>query len=322
MERAAAAQVRKPFPHALSLPLIAAPMFLISGPALVLAACREGLVGAFPTPNCRTAEALEDWFRRISSGHEALRREANGKPVGPWAATIVTHRTHDRCEADLALAAKYKSPIVITALGSPRRAVDVVHGYGGLVFADVNSLALARKAADCGVDGLILVSSGAGGHTGSMAGFSFVPQVRQWWDGFIVYAGGVCDGAGIRAAEVLGADLCYMGTMFIATAESQAQPEYKRMLTQYGPDDLVVTKAFTGANASMLRPTIVAAGLDPDNLQPRKQMEFRGQNSNSQPWKGIWSAGQGIAFVDRVKPVAELVSELSAQYAQVRKRHG
>jgi len=322
MERAAHAMVHKPFPHALSLPLIAAPMFLISGPALVLAACREGIIGAFPTPNCRTTEALQQWLQEISSGYAALQREAGGRPVGPWAATVVTHRTNERCEADLALVAEYRAPIVITALGSPRRAVDIVHGYGGLVFADVNSLALAHKAADCGVDGLILVSSGAGGHTGAMAGFSFVPQVRKWWDGYIVYAGGVCDGAGIRAAEVLGADLCYMGTMFIATQESQAQAEYKEMLTQCGPDDLVVTKAFTGANASMLRPTIIAAGLDPDNLQPRKEMEFRGQNSNQQPWKGIWSAGQGVGCVDRVKPVAALADELRQQYARARARHG
>lgn len=322
MERAAPRRLRKPLPFRLSLPLIAAPMFLISGPELVLAACREGAIGAFPTPNCRTVEDLEAWLKTISQGHAALQEAAGDAPVGPWAATIVTHRTNDRFEADLELVAKYRAPIVITALGSPARAVERVHAYGGLVFADVNSVALARKAADCGVDGLVLVSSGAGGHTGAMAGFSFVPQVRRWWDGFIVYAGGVCDGAGIRAAEVLGADLCYMGTMFIATEESRAEADYKQMLVDCGPDDLLVTKAFTGANASMLKPSIVAAGLDPEQLQPRKEMEFRGQNSANKPWKNIRSAGQGLGLIEAVRPVAALMADLREQYAASRAARG
>ncbi len=307
--------MRKPFPFPLSMPLIAAPMFLISGPELVLAACREGIVGSFPTPNCRTSEALEDWLQKITTGIEALKREHPSRAIGPWAATIVTHRTNDRFEADFELCVKYRAPIVITALGSPARVVDKVHAYGGLVFADVNSVKLARKAADCGVDGLVLVSSGAGGHTGEMAGFSFVPAVRQWWDGYIVYAGGICNGNGIRAAQVLGADLAYAGTLFIATEESMADDDYKKLLVDYGPEDLVVTKAFTGANASMLRPTIVASGLDPDSLPPRKDMEFRGQNSEKKPWKTIRSAGQGIGMVDRVKSASDLIGELRTQYA-------
>lgn len=309
---------RKPFPYPATLPLIAAPMFLISGPELVLACCREGIIGTFPTPNCRTLEALEEWLHLITTGIESLKREHPGRTIGPWAATIVTHRTNDRFEADLELCVKYRAPIVITALGSPARVVDKVHAYGGLVFADVNSIKLARKAADCGVDGLVLVSSGAGGHTGEMAGFSFVPAVRKWWDGFLVYAGGVCDGSGIRAAEILGADFAYAGTLFIATEESMAEAEYKQLLVDYGPEDLIVTKAFTGANASMLRPTIVAAGLDPDTLPPRKDMEFRGQNSDNKPWKNIRSAGQGIGMIDRVKSTAVLIGELRAQYAASR----
>jgi nitronate monooxygenase len=304
----------KPFPYPLTLPLITAPMFLISGPELVLAACREGVIGAFPTPNCRTSEALEDWLQKITSGVEALRRDHPDRTIGPWAATIVTHRTNDRFEADFELCVKYRAPIVITALGSPARVVERVHAYGGLVFADVNSVKLAKKAAECGVDGLVLVSSGAGGHTGEMAGFSFVPAVRQWWDGYIVYAGGICNGNGIRAAQVLGADLAYAGTLFIATEERMADADYKKLLVDYGPEDLVVTKAFTGANASMLRPTIIASGLDPDTLPPRKDMEFRGQNSENKPWKDIRSAGQGIGMVDRVKSAADLIGELRTQY--------
>ena len=315
MTRNSSVKALKPFPYPVTMPLIAAPMFLISGPDLVLAACREGVIGAFPTPNCRTSEALEDWLRKITSGIEALKRDYPDRTIGPWAATIVTHRTNDRFEADFDLCLKYRAPIVITALGSPARVVDKVHAYGGLVFADVNSIKLAKKAAECGVDGLVLVSSGAGGHTGEMAGFSFVPAVREWWDGYIVYAGGVCNGNGIRAAEILGADFAYAGTLFIATEESMADAAYKRLLVDYGPEDLVVTKAFTGANASMLRPTIIASGLDPDTLPPRKDMEFRGQNSENKPWKNIRSAGQGIGMIDRVKSTADLIGELRTQYA-------
>ena len=307
-------KARKAFPYPVTLPLIAAPMFLISGPELVLAACREGVIGAFPTPNCRTSEALEDWLRKITAGIEALKKSQPGRTIGPWAATIVTHRTNDRFEADFELCIKYRAPIVITALGSPARVVEKVHAYGGLVFADVNSIKLAKKAAECGVDGLVLVSSGAGGHTGEMAGFSFVPAVREWWNGYIVYAGGVCNGNGIRAAQILGADFAYAGTLFIATEESLADAAYKKLLVDHGPEDLIVTKAFTGANASMLRPTIVAAGLDPDTLPPRKDMEFRGQNSENKPWKNIRSAGQGICMIDRVKSTADLIGELRTQY--------
>jgi nitronate monooxygenase len=312
----------RPLPFKLSLPLIAAPMFLISGPELVLAACAQGIVGAFPTPNCRTSEALEDWMRQMSSGYEALKRAHPDRPIGPWAATMVTHRSNDRFAADLALVEKYRPPMVITALGGPRPVIDAVHAYGGLVFADVNNMTLAKKAADAGVDGLVLVCSGAGGHTGEIAGFAFLPAVRKWWDGYIVYAGGVCSGSGIRAAQVLGADLAYMGTVFIATHESMAETEYKQMLVDCGPGDIVLTKAFTGATASMLRPTIVRAGLDPDNLPPRKDMEFRGQNSTNKPWKGIWGAGHAIGMIDRVKSVAELVGELREQYAAVGAQQG
>lgn len=308
----------KAFPFKLSLPLIAAPMFLISGPELVLAACAQGIVGAFPTPNCRTLAELEAWMKQMSSGYEALQRDHPHRPIGPWAATMVTHRSNDLFPSHLVLVEKYRPPMVITALGSPRPVVDAVHAYGGLVFADVNSMALAKKAADAGADGLVLVCSGAGGHSGEMSGFSFVPAVRRWWDGYIVYAGGVCSGSGIRAAEALGADLAYMGTVFIATDESMAEPAYKQMLVDCGPEDIVLTKAFTGATASMLKPTIIRAGLDPDNLPARTSMEFKGQNSDNKAWKGIWSAGQAIGMIDRLKSVAELVGELREQYGEVR----
>jgi len=305
---------RRALPFDLTLPLIAAPMFLVSGPELVVAACGAGIVGAFPTPNCRTTADLDAWLTRMATLRAGLAAGNGGTPPGPIAATVVTHRTNDRLPADLEVIARHRVPVVITALGSPRPVVDVVHGYGGRVFADVNTMALARKAADAGVDGLVLVSSGAGGHTGEMSGFAFVPAVRRWWDGLIVYAGGVCTGSGIRAAQVLGADLVYMGTRLIATHESMAADEYKAMLVASTSTDIVLTRAFTGATAAMLRPSIVRAGLDPDQLVPRTRMEFRGQNSSSKPWAGIWSAGHAVEMIDRVESVADLVTQLKREY--------
>jgi nitronate monooxygenase len=299
----------------LALPLIAAPMFLVSGPDLVVAACGAGIVGSFPTPNCRTIEALDLWLREITGRLSILRASPGARPPAPWAANLVVHRTNKRLEADLDLVVKYQAPIVITALGSPSRVVDAVHGYGGLVFADVNSVELARKAADCGVDGLVLVGSGAGGHTGHISAFSFVPAVRRWWDGAIIVGGGICGGSGIRAAEMLGADLAYMGTRFIPTVESLAEPDYKQMVVESSLGDLLVTKAFTGANASMLKPSIIRAGLDPAALQPRDRMNFQGQAGDEpKPWKGIWAAGQGIDMIDAIQTVEEIVSDLRADY--------
>ena len=298
----------------LTLPLISAPMFLVSGTDLVVAACKAGVIGSFPTPNCRTVEALESWLQDIT---ERLAQPAP-RPPAPWAANLVVHRTNKRLEADLDLVVKYRAPIVITALGSPARVVEAVHSYGGLVFADVNSIALAKKAADCGVDGLVLVAAGAGGHTGHISAFSFVPAVRRWWNGAIVVGGGISDAGGIRAAEMLGADFAYMGTRFIPTVESLAEPEYKQMVVDSSLDDLIITKAFTGANASMLKPSIVRAGLDPNTLKPRDQMNFQGQvGDEPKAWKGIWSAGQGIDMIDRIQTVDQVVSELRSDYARV-----
>jgi nitronate monooxygenase len=289
-------------------------MFLVSGPDLVVEACRNGVIGAFPTPNLRTPEALEQWLIEITERLAAARLAEPGRLIAPWAVNLVVHSTNVRLPADLELVVKYRAPIVITALGSPSRVVNEIHAYGGLVFADVNSIALAKKAAATGVDGLILVASGAGGHTGALSGFSFVPAVRKFWDGLIVLGGGICDGAGIRAAEVLGADYAYMGTRFIPTRESLADDAYAQMLIDSGVEDILATNAFTGATANMLRPSIVAAGLDPDNLIPKKTLEFNGHNTKVKAWTGILSAGHGIVTIDRVHSVAELIAELDAEY--------
>ncbi len=299
----------------LRLPLFAAPMFLISGPELVINACKAGIIGAFPTPNCRTTEDLEKWLTMIDEelggGDDPRAAE-----FAPYAANLVVHSTNKRLPEDLEIVVRHKAPIVITALGSPARVVDEVHSYGGLVFADVNSVAYARKAADAGADGLVLVCSGAGGHTGALNPFSFVHEVRAFWDGYIVLAGGIACGAAVRASIVAGADFAYMGTSFIATDESLAEPEYKDMLVACTAEDLIVTKAFTGANASMMKPSIVNQGLDPDAIaNSEAKMNFSGQDgADVKPWKGIWAAGQGVGCIDEVQPVASLVDRLESEY--------
>ncbi|HKX56195.1 MAG TPA: nitronate monooxygenase, partial [Xanthomonadales bacterium] len=234
----------------LRLPVVCAPMFLVSGPDLVVGACRSGIVGSFPAPNARTLDVLEEWLERITGELALLEKQQVAGSTQVWAQNLVMHSTYQRLDAELALVEKYQPPIVITALGSPKAAVEVVHSYGGLVFADVNDVAYARKAADAGVDGLALVSAGAGGHTGQMAGFAFVPAVREFFDGILILAGAIGDGRAVRAAEILGAELSYMGTRFIATEESIAFPPYKQMVVDSTFDDLLMTNSFTGAYAS------------------------------------------------------------------------
>lgn len=291
----------------LRLPVVCAPMFLISGPELVIAACRAGIAGAFPTPNCRTVEELDSWMDRITG---ALR-----PGDGPWVANMITHSTNTRLAEDLRLVAKYKPPVVITALGSPRPVMETVKAYGGLVFADVVNLKLARKAAEAGVDGLACVSAGAGGHTGHLSPFAFIPAVREFFDGYIAVGGGVADGAGVAGAIAAGADLVYMGTRFLAAAESMAQPEYKRMVVEAGADDLVISDAVTGTPASWLRASLIAAGQDPDNLGAAPDRNYTSGGSTKR-WRDIWAAGQGVGAVRDVEPTAQIVDRLVREYAE------
>ncbi|MDP2124775.1 MAG: nitronate monooxygenase [Parvibaculum sp.] len=295
-----------------TLPLIAAPMFLISGPELVLAASRAGVIGSFPTPNARTVAMLDEWMDRITTGL--------GEKDAPWAANVVVHRSNARLDEDLDLVMRYKAPLVITALGSPRAIVERVHEYGGLVFADVNSVPFARKAVAAGVDGLVLVAAGAGGHTGQMTGFSFVPAVREFFDGPVVLGGGITSGAGIRAAEVLGADLAYMGTRFIACEESLAAPEYRDMLIASSVDDLILTRAITGVAANWLKPSIARAGMNLDAMEKNPDIDFTDPQSGAKRWAQVWSAGHGVGTIDRVETVASLVARLEEEYEQARKR--
>ncbi len=301
-----------PLRAGLRLPLIAAPMFLVSGPDLVLATCRAGVIGAFPAPNARTLAVLDEWLARIATEHAA----ASAAPAGAaaWALNLVTHSSYDRLAGELELVDRHRPPLVITALGSPAPAVERVHRYGGKVFADVSTLPFARKAAAAGADGLVLVCAGAGGHTGALSPFSFVAAVREFFDGVIVLAGSIGSGAAVRAAELLGADLAYAGTPFIVAQESLAQPAYRDMVVRGSLDELVLTKAFTGANASYLRESIVAAGLDPDALAGKERMDWSNSEGTVKAWKNIWSAGQGVGTIHAVEPAAAIVDRYVAGY--------
>ncbi len=298
----------------LSLPVIVAPMFLISGPDLVIAACRAGLVGAFPTLNARPLDVLEDWMQRITRELAEAEAAQPGR-VAPWAANLIVHRSNPRFAEDLDLVVKYRAPIVISALGSPAAVVEAVHSYGGLVLADVNTVEYAKKAVSAGADGLVLVAAGAGGHTGEMTGFSFVPAVRQFFGGPLVLGGGITEGRGVRAAEVLGADLAYMGTRFIAARESLASDAYRDMLIRATIKDIVCSPYFTGVKANYLLPSILAAGIDPAVLTTANpQVNFDNSEKRSKVWKDIWSAGQGVDAITEVRSVAELVEELRTDY--------
>jgi len=290
----------------LRLPAIAAPMFLISGPELVISACQAGIIGCFPAPNARTPEILDEWLTRIAT--------EVGPGHAPWAANLVMHSSYARRQQDLDLVVKHRAPIVITALGSPRDAVAAVHDYGGLVFADVNSVEFAAKAAKTGVDGLVLVAAGAGGHTGQITGFAFVDAVREFWDGIIVLGGGISTGRGVRAAEVLGADLAYLGTRFIAVRESMASDAYRQMLVDSGPADIVCSAAISGVPANWLRPSLLAAGYDAEALAMAKPVNFGDPQEGSKPWKNVWSAGHGVGTIRSVQGCAELIDQLAAEY--------
>lgn len=302
-------------PFDLRVPVVAAPMFLISGPELVLAACRAGIVGAFPTPNARPIDVLEQWMQRITEGLARARDEQDPATVGPWCANLVTHSSNTRLPEDLALIARYQPPIVVTALGSPKPAIEVVHGYGGRVIADVTTLALARKAVAAGADGLACISAGAGGHTGTLSPFAFVSAVREFFDGLLIVGGGISDGWGVAGAIASGADLVYMGTRFIATQESQADPAYKQMLVDCTAEDLVVTSGITGTAASWLKPSLLAVGFDPDQLH---EVPARHYDSNqaftAKRWQDVWAAGQGLGAIHQVEPVADVVERLAHEY--------
>ena len=298
----------------LRLPAFAAPMFLVSGPELVIEACKGGIIGAFPSLNARPLATLEEWLKQISQTLAEAEREKPGR-IAPWAVNLIVHRSNKRLAEDLELTVRYQAPMVISSLGSPRLVREEVHSYGGLLFCDVNSLFYARKAADAGADGLILVAAGAGGHTGMLTPFAFLAEVRKFFDGPIVMAGGLSSGADVAAAIAMGADFAYIGTRFIAVRESLASGSYKQMLVDSGADDLVLTAYFTGVPANYLKPSVENAGIDPDELRrANPDIQFDNEEKRSRAWRDIWSAGQGVGSVERVLSTAELIQELEDGY--------
>lgn len=293
----------------LKLPVVAAPMFLVSGPDLVIACCKAGIIGTLPALNARSLELVEQWYQRITS-------ELNPATDAAWGVNLIVHKSNQqRLQQDLDLLVKYKAPLIITSIGDPTKIVEAAHSYGGCVFHDVVNVRHAIKAAQAGVDGLILVAAGAGGHAGTTNPFALVPEVRQVFDKTILLSGCISDGRGVRAAKVLGADLAYLGTRFIAVKESMASDRYKQMVVDAGSADIIYTPAFSGIPASMLAPSIVAAGLDPRNLPEKKEINLGEElNTEQKAWKDIWSAGQGVATIHDVPSVAELVTRMKAEY--------
>ncbi len=305
----------------LRVPVVAAPMFLISGPDLVLAACKAGIAGAFPTPNARPIEVLEVWMKRITEGLAQARDTQGAASLGPWVANLVTHSSNTRLPQDLELVARYQPPVVVTALGSPKPAIEVVQRYGGKVIADVTTLALARKAVAAGADGLACISAGAGGHTGTLSPFAFVSAVREFFDGLLVVGGGISDGWGVAGAIASGADLVYMGTRFIPTDESQADPAYKQMIVDCNAEDLIVTAGITGTAASWLKPSMRNAGLDPDQMPDTPTRSYdSNQSFAGKRWMDVWAAGQGLGAIKQIEPVAQVVDRLVVEYQQAAKR--
>jgi nitronate monooxygenase len=300
----------------LKVPVIAAPMFLVSGPELVSACCQNGVIGSFPAPNARPIEVLDEWMGRLNTDLEAAKAQDPDRKIAPWAMNMVVHSSYTRLEEELELLKKHKPQLVITSLGSPKKVVEIVHEYGGLVFSDVSDVKFARKAAETGVDGLILVASGAGGHAGELNSFAFVDSVRTFWDGIIVLAGSISTGKGILAAQAAGADLSYMGTRFIVAIESMANDEYRNMLVDATQDDLILTDAFSGVKANMLKPSIVKAGLDPETLVKKDKVDFDGmqKETNAKAWKDIWSAGQGVGAIQKIESAAEIIAGLEEDY--------
>ena len=290
----------------LRLPVIVAPMFLVSGPDLVIASSNAGLIGSFPGPNARTAEELENWMHQI-----------NNATSNPWAFNMITHKTYDRFSEELDLIKKFQPKIVITALGSPERVIEAVHGYGGKVIADVNNINFARRCAEMAVDGMALICHGAGGHTGHLSPFSFSAYVREFFDGLIVLAGSISTGQHIKAAQLLSADLCYMGTRFISAQESNAVDEYKLMIINSTYDDLRMTNLFTGAQAYYLKDSIIKNNLDPDNLDSNTEgFNVSASQDKIKAWKDIWSAGQGVGLIKNIESVESIVEELESEFLQ------
>lgn len=302
------------FEGRLSVPVMGSPLFIISNPDLVIAQCRAGVVGAFPSLNARPSGVLEQWLQRLTS--ELTDQDA------PFAVNLIVHRTNQRLQEDLELCVKYRVPVVITSLGAKPEINEAVHGYGGIVFHDVIDDRFARKAIEKGADGLVAVAAGAGGHAGTLSPFALVQEIRRWFDGPLALSGAIATGDAVLAARAMGADLGYVGSAFIATHEARAEDAYKQMIVDSSGADILYSNLFTGVHGNYLRPSVVRAGLDPDNLpesDPSK-MDFGAAAADAKAWRDIWGCGQGIGAIDAVVPAAELVARLAREYRAAQAR--
>ncbi|MDO8295324.1 MAG: nitronate monooxygenase family protein [Caulobacter sp.] len=301
----------------LRLPVIASPLFIISNPDLVIAQCKAGIVGSFPSLNARPISLLDEWLDRITSELAAWDKANPDLPSAPFAVNQIVHKTNNRLQEDMELCAKYRVPIVITSLGAREDVNQAVHGWGGITLHDVINNRFAHKAVEKGADGLIPVAAGAGGHAGGLSPFALIQEIRQWFDGPVALSGSIASGAAILAAQAMGADLAYIGSAFIATKEANAVEGYKQMIVDSSGEDIVYSNLFTGIHGNYLRPSIVAAGMDPDNLpqsDPSAMNFGSGGNTGAKAWKDIWGCGQGIGAVKSVLGAGEMVARLSAEY--------
>ncbi|MBU2677779.1 MAG: nitronate monooxygenase family protein [Gammaproteobacteria bacterium] len=308
----------------LRIPLVGAPMFIVSGPELVIAQCQAGIVGSFPALNARPQPALSEWLKQIEDELGEYREAHPDAPVAPYAVNQIAHASNPRLFEDVETCVKHEVPIIITSLRPPEEIVTAVHSYGGLVFHDVISLRHARKAIEQGVDGIIAVCAGAGGHAGPLNPFAFIKEIRREFDGAVILSGCITSGSDVVAALTLGADLAYSGTRFIATEEARAVPSYKEMVVESKADDIVYTSLFTGVHGSYLKGSVANAGMDPDNLPEgdKSTMDFGNRDISAKAWKDIWGAGQGVGNIDEIMPAGELVIRMEREYRETLARLG
>ncbi len=298
----------------LPLPIIGAPLFIISNPKLVIAQCTSGVVGAMPALNARPAEQLDEWLAEITEALAAHDRAHPDRPAAPFAINQIVHKSNDRLEHDLAVCARYKVPIIITSLGARTDLNQAVHGWGGIVLHDIINNTFARKAIDKGADGLIAVAAGAGGHAGVKSPFALIAEIREWFDGPIALSGAIANGGAVLAAQAMGADLAYLGSAFIATEEARAPDAYKEMIVASSSDDIVYSSLFTGVHGNYLKGSIRAAGLDPEALPESDPTKMNFGGDAKKAWKDIWGCGQGIGAIKQVVPTRELVARLAREY--------
>jgi nitronate monooxygenase len=307
----------------LALPVIGAPLFIISNPKLVIEQCKAGIVGAMPALNARPASQLDEWLHEITETLAAHNRAHPDRPAAPFAINQIVHKSNDRLEHDMAMVVKYNVPVIITSLGARTDVNDAIHSYGGVVLHDIINNTFAHKAVEKGADGLIAVAAGAGGHAGIKSPFALIQEIRQWFQGPLALSGSIATGGGVLAAQAMGADFAYIGSAFIATHEARASDAYKQAIVECNSDDIVYSSLFTGVHGNYLKPSIRAAGLDPDNLPDGdvKTMNFAGgEGSKSKAWKDIWGCGQGIGAVTAVTSAAALVARLQREYTEAQRR--